>query len=88
MPALDPDVIISQLNTLMFKPQGLKGLLSLPCSLPLRGFTGVFCGPAAPVLHRAGLRCGQVPVYDARRVLAGTAVVEILASSIKVAPAR
>ena len=40
------------------------------------------------MVYRAGLACGQVPVYDARRVLAGTAIVEILASSIKVAPAR
>lgn len=44
--------------------------------------------PATSVLSRAGLGCGQVPVYDARCVLAGPAVVEILASSIKVAPAR
>jgi len=44
--------------------------------------------PTASVLYRAGLGCGQVPVYDARRVLAGTAIVEILTSSIKVAPAR
>lgn len=56
--------------------------------LHLREFIRVFCGPAASVLYGAGLRCGQVPVYDARRVLAGTAIVEILASSIKVAPAR
>lgn len=45
----------------------------------------VFCGPHS---FHAGLCCGQVPVYDACRVLAGTAIVEILASSIKVAPAR
>ena len=44
--------------------------------------------PATSVLYRAGLSCGQVPVYDACRVLAGTAIVEILASSIKVAPAK
>lgn len=43
--------------------------------------------PTASVLHSRGLGFGQVPVYDARRVLAGTAIVEILASSIKVAPA-
>lgn len=44
--------------------------------------------PATCVLYRAGLPSGQVPVYDACRVLAGAAVVEILASSIKVAPAK
>lgn len=40
------------------------------------------------MLRGAGLRRRQVPVYDARRVLAGAAVVEVLACSIKVAPAR
>lgn len=44
--------------------------------------------PTVSALYRAGLGCGRVPVYDARRVLAGTAIVEILARSIKVAPAR
>ena len=44
--------------------------------------------PTTSVLYRAGLSCGQVPVYDARCVLAGAAVVEILASSIKVAPTK
>lgn len=44
--------------------------------------------PTASVSYRAGCGGGQVPVYDARRVLAGPAVVEILASPIKVAPAR
>lgn len=44
--------------------------------------------PAACVLCQAGLGLSQVPVYDARCILAGTAVVEILASSIKVAPVR
>lgn len=45
-------------------------------------------GPAASVLYGAGSRGRQVPVYDARRVLAGAAIVEVLACSIKVAPAR
>lgn len=43
--------------------------------------------PATCVLYRAG-SFSQVPVYDACRVLAGAAVVEVLASSIKVAPAK
>lgn len=40
------------------------------------------------VLYTAGPDCGQVPVYDARGILARTAIVEILAGSIKVAPVR
>lgn len=35
---------------------------------------------------QSGSQLEPIPVYDARRVLAGAAVVEILASPVKVAP--
>lgn len=56
--------------------------------LHLRKFTTMFCGPHSFHALQSRTHCGQVPVYDARCVLAGTAIVEVLASSIKVAPAR
>lgn len=83
MPASEPEVNVSQLNTLIFKSRVLQGLLSLPLSW-LPASKRVY----EKVLWTRSSRRGQVPVYDARRVLAGTAIVEILAGSIKVAPAR
>lgn len=48
----------------------------------------MFCATLnMPTLQGRSRLC-QVPVYDAGRILAGAAVVEILASSIEVAPAR
>lgn len=37
---------------------------------------------------QSGAQFGLIPVYDARCVLAGAAVVEILASPVKVAPIK
>lgn len=53
----------------------------------LSQFASVFCGPEASCSAEQ-VPVWMVPVYDARCVLTGAAVVEILASPIKVPPVR